>query len=188
MAEGYGCGNGRRNGGQQWIDSCVMHGMESPQPASIHKFSYIGLQYYSLTWCCCDYQHLFTQRERVDFVRAQFLRASVETNVVNIAYCFMSDHVHQLVKGDACDADAKAFINRAKQYSGFYFKAEFGMRLWSRKGFNRVLLQDQDPRAAAQYIIENPVRACLATRVDDYPYVGSERYTLEQLKQWAYSL
>jgi REP element-mobilizing transposase RayT len=80
------------------------------------------------------YQHLFTQQERVDLVRAQFLRASAETNVLNIAYCFMSDHLHHLVKGDTPDADAKAFIRKAKQYSGFYFKDEFGMRLWSRKG------------------------------------------------------
>ncbi len=171
-----------------WNGSCLKRGMDTPHRAPIHKFSYIGFQYYSLTWCCHDSQHLFTDSERVDLVRAQFLRASAETNVVNIAYCFMRDHVHQLVKGETGDADALMFVSKAKQYSGFYFKAAFGTRLWIRKGFNRVIVQGEDPRAVAQYIMENPVKAGLVTRVEDHPFTGSERYTLEELGKWAYSL
>lgn len=120
------------------------------------NFSYIGFQYYSLTWCCFERQPLFTQHDRVDLVRSQFLRASRETDIVNIAHCFMPDHVHQLVKGTTTDADAKDYIKRAKQYSGFYFKKEFGVSLWERDGHNHVVLSDLEVNTQARYIIQDP--------------------------------
>ena len=33
----------------------------------------------------------------------------------------------------------------------------------------------------ARYILENPVRAGLVARIQDYPFSGSKRYTLEQI-------
>jgi REP element-mobilizing transposase RayT len=170
------------------IDSCVISRMDTTFDHPNCNFDYIGFHYYSLTWSCYEGQALFTQRDRVDLVRAQFLRASRETEVVNIAYCFMPDHVHQLVKGISVDADAKAFICKAKQYSGFYFKAAFQRRLWFRKGFNRVLIEDREVRAAVKYIIENPVKAGLVTRVENYPYTGSETHTLAEVMELAYAI
>jgi putative transposase len=151
-------------------------------------FSYIGFQYYSLTWCCFERQTYFTQRDHVDLVREQFLRASSETRVVNIVTSFMPDHVHQFVKGDAPDADAATYIHKAKQYSGFYFNKAFGMKLWVRKGFNHVQLCDREYRATIAYIIENPVKAGLVKRPEDYPYTGSALHTMEELIEIAYTI
>ena len=152
------------------------------------NFSYIGFQYYSLTWSCHDGQSLFTQQDRIDLVRAQFLRASKETNVADVAHCFMPDHFQELVKGESSDADAERYIRKAKQYSGFYFKQAFHLKLWVRKGFKRVLIDDYAPRAAIKYIIENPVRAGLVTRVENYPFTGSAKYTIEELMEMAYAV
>ena len=33
----------------------------------------------------------------------------------------------------------------------------------------------------ARYVLENPVRAGLVTRVQDYPFLGSDVYTVEQV-------
>ncbi len=165
-----------------------MHGMATANAVSTNNFCYIGFGYYSLTWRCFAQQTLFTQHDRFELVRAQFLRASGETKVVNVAYSFMPDHVHQLVKGDTPTADAKRYIKLAKQYSGFYFKQAFHLKLWERDGFTRVLLADHEPQVAARYIIENPVRAGLVRRVEDYPFTGSQRYTMKQLMEWAYAV
>src|SRR5688500_14827659 len=86
-----------------------------PQP--LRDFDYIGFYYYFLTWCCDYRQPLFTQPDHVDLVRAQFLRAENETGFASIAYCFMPDHVHKVMKACSPTADARQYIKLAKQYS-----------------------------------------------------------------------
>ena len=157
-------------------------------PHPICGFDYKGLNYYSLTWNCDYRQSFFTQADRVDLVRAQFLRASSETDVVIDAYCFMPDHVHQLGHGQTLTADAKDYIRRAKQYSGFYFSKEFRNKLWQRYGYDHILRRDDEPRLTVRYIIENPVRKGLVAKPEDYPYTGSAIYTMQQLLEWAYAI
>jgi len=156
-------------------------------PHLLRNFDYIGMHYYSITWCCDDRKPLFTQPDRVDLVRAQILRACKDSEFEVIVDCFMPDHVHKLVRGRTSTADGKKFIRLAKQYSGFYFKQAFDQRLWQRYGMDRLVRNDGDIRAIAQYIIENPVRAGLVSRPEDHPFTGSHIYTLEQLIEWAYS-
>jgi putative transposase len=160
--------------------------MRPPSKPQTTNFSYVGLGYYSLTWRCYARQPHFLQGDRVELVRAQFLRASTETNVVAVAHCYMPDHVHQLVRGESADADAKQYIARGKQYSGYYFKKAFGVKLWERDGFHRVLLADEQPVIVARYIMANPVRAGLVAQAQNYPHTGSEVYSFEQLVEWAY--
>jgi REP element-mobilizing transposase RayT len=152
----------------------------------LSKFSFVGMQYYSLTWRCFERQEHFTQRDRYELVWQQFLRASAETNVANVVHCFMPDHVHQLVKGLTAEADAKDYIKRAKQYGGYYFKKAFRAELWERDGHNHVILGDREVNAQARYIIQNPVRAGLVQRPEDYPFTGSQIYTAHQLMEWVY--
>ncbi len=99
----------------------------------------------------------------------------------------MPDHVHKLVHGRTPTADGRRFIHLAKQYSGFYFKQAFNHRLWQRYGRDQFVRNDGDVKTIAQYIIENPVRAGLVTRPEDYPFTGSQIYALDQLIEWAYS-
>jgi putative transposase len=156
-------------------------------PHPLKGFDYVGMHYYSLTWSCEVREPVFTQPDRVDLVRAQVLRACRESEFEVIADCFMPDHVHKLVHGRTPAADGKKFIRLAKQYSGFYFKQAFKQRLWQRYGHDRFVRNDGDIKAIAQYIIENPVQAGLVARVEDYPFIGSQIYTREQLIEWAYS-
>ena len=89
--------------------------------------------------------------------------------------------IHLLVEGTSEAADCKRFIARAKQLSGFYYKKQHGRRLWQRYGFERVLRNDEATLVVARYIIENPQRAGLVTRPQDYPFIGSSVYMLEQI-------
>jgi REP element-mobilizing transposase RayT len=112
-----------------------------PQP--LHNFDYTGQHHYFLTWCCNYRQRLFTERDRVDLVLTQFLRAEEETTFDNIAYCFMEDHVHKIIRGRTDTSNAKQYIKLAKQYSGYYYQQAFGARLWQRYGNDRVV-RDHD--------------------------------------------
>lgn len=99
----------------------------------------------------------------------------------------MPDHVHQLVTGLTPEADAKDYIKRAKQYSGYYFKKAFRAALWERDGYNHVILSDVEVNTQARYIVQNPVKAGIVKRPEDYPFTGSQIYTPHQLMTWVYA-
>jgi putative transposase len=150
-------------------------------PEHLKAFDYLGLRQYFLTFCTHNRGRLFVRADAVEVVRAQIARASTEQHMSLIAYCFMPDHVHLLVEGQSDDSDCRRFIARAKQYSGFYYQASFGRRLWQRYGYEHVLRNEQAAVSIARYIVENPVRAGMAAAAQDYPFSGSSVYTLEQL-------
>ena len=47
--------------------------------------------------------------------------------------------------------------------------------------YDRVLRADEDTVSVVRYILENPLRAGLVTRPEDYPYSGSSTYSIEAL-------
>lgn len=114
-------------------------------------------------------------------VLSQILRTTVSQGFAVVAYCFMPDHLHLLVEGTQRDANLKAFVMKAKQFSGYHFKAQTGQRLWQRYGHERVLREDEATFAVVRYIVENPLRAGLTSDVTSYPFWGSEVYSREQL-------
>jgi hypothetical protein len=44
-----------------------------------------------------------------------------------------------------------------------------------------VLRDDEDTRRVARYILENPLRSGLVARVEDYPFVGSQIFRLDEI-------
>src|SRR5439155_15096207 len=124
---------------------------------------------------------IFTFREVVDLVLEQFSRSADEEHFAIIAYCFMPDHVHLLIEAQTDTSDCKRFIKRAKQYSGFYYSRTYRQRLWQRYGYERVLRREESTLSVARYILENPVRAGLVRNVQDYPFLGSLVYPIDQV-------
>jgi putative transposase len=98
-----------------------------------------------------------------------------------VAECYMPDHLHLLVEGQAAHSDCRRFISLAKQLSGFHYYQASGQRLWQRYGYERVLRSDEATLSVARYIVENPVRSGLADRVTEYSFLGSTHYTVEQI-------
>ena len=150
-------------------------------PRHLKAFDYQGCHRYFLTFCTFERQRHFVIRERVDLVLTQILRAAAEEGFAVVAYCFMPDHVRLLIEGTSLDSDGRRFIRKAKQYSGFYFKQSLGGELWQRYGYEHVLRNEEDLLPVARYILENPVRAGLVDRVDDYPFSGSRVYAIADI-------
>ena len=155
--------------------------MVTGRPEHLKAFDYRGFHRYSLTFCTDRRQPLFTNAEVVALVLEQILRSARESEFEVIAYCFMPDHLHLLIEGAAESSDGKEFIARAKQYSGYYYAQRYGSRLWQRYGFEHILRDDEITLVVARYILENPVKAGLARRVEDYPFVGSLVYKLTDI-------
>jgi putative transposase len=155
--------------------------MITRRPERLKTFDYLGLRQYFLTFCTHERRQLFLDPEAVAAVRTQIQRAASDQTFAVIAYCYMPDHVHMLVEGQSDDSDCRQFISRAKQYSGFHYKATFGQRLWQRYGYERTLRSDESSISVTRYILENPIRARLVKRIDEYPFSGSSVYSMEQL-------
>jgi REP element-mobilizing transposase RayT len=97
----------------------------------------------------------------------------------------MPDHVHLLIEGLTGGSDLRRFIKAAKQYSGYDFKQRYGRDLWQRYGYEHVLREDIERATTLRYILDNPVESGLAKKPEDYPFLGSDCYTVEELIQQA---
>jgi REP element-mobilizing transposase RayT len=93
----------------------------------------------------------------------------------------MPDHIHLLVEGMACDSDLQRFVKLSKQRSGFIFARTARQTLWQEGYFDRVLRRDEDAKAIARYILENPVRAGIVEWPTEYRYLGSAVWDVETL-------
>jgi putative transposase len=118
--------------------------MAQPYPPRWTAFDYRGRPSYALTYATDGRSPLFTDVGAVELVREQFLRAASEKQFSIIAYCFMPDHLHAVVRGCADDSDCRAFVKAAKQYSGFYFKQRHERPLWDRYGHDRVIRDERE--------------------------------------------
>lgn len=97
------------------------------------------------------------------------------------AYCFMPDHLHLLLEGEARDADLKRLITVFKQISGYKygqgvsqrFSAEKESKLWQPSFYDHVLRKDEDLLDVVRYILDNPVRKGLVRNYTEYMHSGS---------------
>ena len=155
--------------------------MVHPYPPHLRDFSYVGRHSYALEFTTFDRRELFQDPETVRLTLEQFLRAGAERGFALAAYCFMPDHVHLVIDGKRDDADGKAFIKAAKQYSNYYFKQARKETLFQRYGYERAIRSDIERGLTIAYVVANPVVAGLVTRAADYPFLGSEIYSMDEL-------
>jgi putative transposase len=155
--------------------------MPHPYPPHRGALPYVGKHHYFLTFCTNGKARFFIDAAKVDLARTQILRGASECQFALTAYCFMPDHVHLIASGTAENSDVKRMIARAKQYSGFHFKRKFGLSLWQRYGFERVIRDDMELACTIGYIVANPVRAGLASHPSLYPHLGSTQFSVAEL-------
>jgi putative transposase len=164
--------------GTQRAGDTIMSARRTPRLAT---FDYLGRHRYSLTCCTYRRRRLFTSPEVVPPVLAQISRAAEREQFAVLAYCFMPDHLHLLVAGETPASHASAFVARFKQLSGYWYRRQYGDRLWQRSAWDRVLRSEDDTWVAIRYILANPVRGGLVERPADYPFSGSLAYDRRDL-------
>jgi putative transposase len=101
---------------------------------------------------------LFVNPDIIAAVRGEILRAAEREGIEISAYCFMPDHLHLVVRGCRAKASLVAFVKRAKQASGHWYRRVSGQRLWQVGYFERVLRDGDEHRAAVRYALDNPCR------------------------------
>jgi len=89
--------------------------------------------------------------------------------VTSMAWVVMPDHLHWLVElRQGSLAELMCRIKSRSSRSINLMLGDSGQR-WQRGYYDRALRRDEDLRAAARYIIMNPIHAGWVKRVGDYP-------------------
>ncbi len=109
-------------------------------------------------------------------VNARFIQfaecAYTKHNIAVGRYVIMPDHVHLFVRGPD-DFELGLWMGVLKQ---FLAKAVVLKKrpkpLWQRRFFDHVLRSDESYAQKWNYVRDNPVRAGLVARAEDWPYSG----------------
>ena len=88
-----------------------------------------------------------------------------------LAYCFMPDHLHLVLRGESEQADIWAAMVAMKRQTGHWLLNNTRAR-W-QKGFYDVKLRTPEAVIGeVEYILLNPVRAKLVADWGEYPFSG----------------
>ena len=94
------------------------------------------------------------------------------------AYCLMPDHLHLLIGIE--ETPLPSFIQAFKSEAYRHWrKGGSQPSFWQRGYYERALRRKDEVRAAAIYILNNPVRAGLVEHWTDYPLSGSFEWGLD---------
>jgi len=87
-----------------------------------------------------------------------------------LAWVLMPDHLHCLVQLD--DGSLSNFMQKLKSLTALSFnkaRKRTG-KVWQSGFHDHALRRDEDLKAAARYLVANPVRAGLVSSVRNYPF------------------
>ena len=154
------------------------------RPRRLDGFTYVGLARYFLTTCTYRRRTTFRDHTVASQTIALFRTTSQAEGFSLLAYCLMPDHAHVLVEGLSDSSDFKRFAKLTKQRSGAAYALKADGPLWQKGNYERVLREGEDAKEIARYIIVNPVRAGLVQSADEYPYVGSDAWSIRESMEW----
>ena len=104
---------------------------------------------------------------------------SEEKKAVVLAYCLMPNHIHLLVRPSEVEALPKMMQGITLCYSK-YFNGENGRtgRLWECRYHSTVVDEDSYLWTVSKYIENNPVRAGIVKRPEDYLYSSAKAHLI----------
>lgn len=125
---------------------------------------------YLVTVTTWQRQTLFNRFDLARTACRAFTRSGAAGDADLLTWVLMPDHVHWLIrlKNEPLArvvARMKASVSRDLHHSG-----EIESPIWARAFHDRAIRHDQDLRAAARYIVANPLRAGLCRALADYPF------------------
>ncbi|MGE6607794.1 REP-associated tyrosine transposase [Halomonas sp. NPDC076908] len=80
-----------------------------------------------------------------------------------LSFVVMPDHIHWLLQ---LNGELSEAIRRYKSYVSL----AIGERIWQDGFHDRMIRQEEDLKSVARYIVGNPLRAGLATNINQYSF------------------
>ena len=87
----------------------------------------------------------------------------------------MPDHIHLVMEGRTSEADLRRFAKIAKQRVVYSLREKHGLRgIWQEGYHDWILRLEQPIEEAIRYVLENPVRASLVEKPEDFGHSGAD--------------
>jgi REP element-mobilizing transposase RayT len=124
---------------------------------------------YLLTAVVHQRQPFFANWRMGRLVALELRQAQEEGWADFLTWVVMPDHIHCLVQ--LRDKTLAELMCRIKSRSSLAVNRALGRRgrLWQKGYHDHAVRRDEDVKGLARYVVANPVRAGLVTRVHDYP-------------------
>jgi putative transposase len=143
--------------------------------------AYQGPVTVSVTGCLQGRRPVF-EEPRVVAPLVSLLHATADKNsCAVVAFCFMPDHVHVVLRGFSFSSDTRRSFAAFKQASGFWLARNRPGSTWQKDFYDRVLRTEADVIREVWYIVANPLRVELVEAWREYPWAGSFVINLEDL-------
>ncbi len=126
-------------------------------------------------------ERVFQDKEDFETYLSLLRKYSEEKEAALVAYCLMSNHVHLLARPLEDKALPKMMQGVALCYTQ-YFNKKNGRtgRLWECRYSSTVVDEERYLWAVTSYIENNPVRAGIVKKPDDYKYSSARAHLLGQ--------
>ena len=126
---------------------------------------------YLVTATTLDRQKLFADFSTGCAAARCFEDARLLGNAKMLAWVLMPDHVHWLLQLGERD-DLSTVTNRLKSASARHTNRILRKAgtVWSKAFHDHALRSEDDLQDVARYVVANPLRAGLVTKIGDYPF------------------
>ena len=149
-----------------------MHPRFGPERLSRVEWLYQQTPIYFVTACSRNRQPIFGNAEVHDALRA-FGEAGPQHGAWLGAYVLMPDHLHAFVAVDHQRMALSAWMKSLKNsLSRVLRRGGIAAPHWQKGFFDHILRSDESYAQKWEYVRENPVRAGLVQRWEEWPYVG----------------
>lgn len=127
----------------------------------------------SITICTKDREDIFAKKKMAKAFLNLLREYSDKSEIPVYAYCIMPDHVHSLISASSKKGIVE-FVREIKSLSTrLLWKYGYTGKIWQTSFYDHFLRKHEDLKTTARYIINNPVRAGLVERWDNYEFCGS---------------
>ena len=131
---------------------------------------------YFITSCTESRRRVLANRDTLAVLREEFETAHKRYGWTIGRYVVMPDHLHFFCgQGGAAETvSLSRFVGGFKQWTAKRILRAMGLDapLWQREFFDHLLRTPESYERKWRYVLENPVRAGLVVKSEDWPYAG----------------
>ena len=168
------------------LRSDSMNNHEAVNPKQKHKHLrrlariWVADPVYFITTCADNRKPLLACREVADVLLDVWRESSARYGWEIGAYVIMPDHVHFFCRATAKARSLSSFVGQWKEWTSKRIVHGLGYSspVWQREFFDHVLRTSESYGEKWNYVRDNPVRAGLVARAEDWPYHGHVDFQL----------
>ncbi|UXB32177.1 transposase [Stenotrophomonas maltophilia] len=129
--------------------------------------------FYAITVVTRGRRPWFDDKANVDLLIEALRTVERTGRTSSLAWVVMPDHLHWLVELRTGTLAGCMQILKSRSGRSIARRVDANAPIWQAGFYDHALRSDECLRTQAMYIAANPVRAGLATRIGEYPYVWS---------------